>query len=248
MSPEAETAGRSESPPLLALHKVQAGLTFGATNYAPQRLTNLIAKLTQAGIAFRLSFDDGYRQLREVLPPLLPKLSCPPIIFMPTYWIGRQNEWDYSHMLKPVPHLGESDIRSLAALGIEFGSHGHSHRVLLGGNDRLLGEELGFSRRILQDLTGQAVDRISYPFGRYDERVMSAAKAEGYRFAYTMSFPEKADPPLATGRYPVYTFDSTAVVIRRLTRGRGYDWERLKVDIATSLSGGTVLLNRLRGR
>ena len=248
MSPEVDPQATSlELAPLLALHKVQAGLSFGATNLPPRRLDNLINRLNEAGLPFRLSFDDGYRQLRDALPPLLPKLRFPPIIFMPTYWIGRENEWDYSYLFKHVGHLEESDIRELAELGVLFGSHGHTHRQLLDGSEAELEEELGLSRRILQGIIGRPVDCISYPFGRVDGRVMAAAEREGYRFGYTMSFPEPSDPPLAIGRIPVYTFDTPATIIRRLTRGRGYDWERLKVDITTSLSGGTVILNRLRG-
>ena len=75
-------------------------------------------------------------------------------------------------------------VGEMAGAGIEFGSHAMSHQVLTVLDDDALDHELRESRRLIQAQTGQAVDTIAYPVGSadaYDERVISYAKACGYR-------------------------------------------------------------------
>jgi hypothetical protein len=62
-----------------------------------------------------------------------------------------------------------------------------------------------------------------------------------------MEFPEESDTPLATGRIGVWCYDTRLSVYHKITRGRLYRLERLKARITNRLSGGTLLLNRLRG-
>ena len=231
----------------LAFHKVHSGISYGSTNYSPGRFFRLLDLLEESGLPVRLSFDDGYAHLRDVLPGLVSRLSGPPLVFVPTVWIGKANRWDYSSFFRKEPHLSAEEIQRLAALGVEFGAHGHSHCDLAALDDDRLQSELTNSRAILEETTGTAVTSVSYPFGRHSARVLRAASEAGYVRGYTMSFPADTDKELAQGRIPVYAFDSAGVIMRRITRGRGYRWEKLKVSAITALSGGTVLLNRLRG-
>lgn len=245
MSPESDRA--LDHILTLAFHKVQHGLSYGSTNYSPGRFLRLVDSLEKSGLPVRLSFDDGYAHLAEVLPDLVGRLTAPPIVFVPTDWIGTDNSWDYSSFFRSTPHLSADQIRALAKHGVVFGSHGHSHRDLTGLDENQLALEMVQSRAILSNLAGTAVDSISYPFGRVSDTVRKAAADAGYLSGYTMRFPTDSDIPLATGRIPVYTFDSEQTIFRRLKQGRGYGWERLKLSMVTALSGGTVLLNRLRG-
>ncbi len=253
-------AGR---PLALAFHKLLPKLSYGVTNFAPRRFERLLDSLIDAGHrlvkpdepetgaedgrSLLVSFDDGYQHLAETLPPLIERHRLRPLIFVPTALIGRPNTWDYSHRFCPTNHLDTAAIRSLAEQGVIFGSHGRTHRDLTGLSDSDLRAELADSRKLLQDLTGQAVDAISYPFGRSDPRVRETAEACGYRFGYTMAFPVATDTPLALGRIPVYSFDTVWSIDQKITHGWAYPLERLKAGIIGRLSGGTVLLNRLRG-
>jgi hypothetical protein len=76
-----------------------------------------------------------------------------------------------------------TQVREMAAAGVEFGSHATSHQVLTMLSDEALAQELQESRRLIQAQTGQAVEVIAYPVGSaeaYDERVVTRAKACGY--------------------------------------------------------------------
>jgi peptidoglycan/xylan/chitin deacetylase (PgdA/CDA1 family) len=195
-----------------------------------------------------ITFDDGYAHLADTLPKLMKAYQFRPTIFMPTGYIGRSNDWDYSHMIQKVPHMDEEQIRRLSVEGAQFGSHGHAHRDLTGLDSDSLKKELKMSREILESLTGSEVATISYPFGRWNEAVLNATRDAGYRYGFTMSFPQPNDTALAAGRYGIHGFDTQLAVLSKLNHGVLYPVEHVKAAFTSKLSGGTVLLDRLRGR
>jgi peptidoglycan/xylan/chitin deacetylase (PgdA/CDA1 family) len=248
-------------PITLVFHKLLEGVTYGVTNFAPGRFERLLQTLLRRGWQLSspqdgtmmgqgrgvvVSIDDGYGHLSRLLPDLMEHYSFRPVVFMPTAMLGKTNRWDYSYRLRATPHLDRDEVRDLAGLGVVFGSHGTSHRDLTSCTTSELEQELANSRKALQDLTGQDVDRISYPFGRCDRRVIDEAQRAGYRFGYTMRFPLTNDQLLTLGRVPVYAFDTLWSVGRKLEPGFIQQIERLKTDTVNRLSGGTIWLNRLR--
>lgn len=72
---------------------------------------------------------------------------------------------------------------------VSIGAHGHAHLSLAAASDTALADELERPRRRLRELCGAAfIDVVSYPFGRppyVDERVISAARAVGYKAGFT---------------------------------------------------------------
>ncbi len=266
MSVESSSRGQADPlhffPKILAFHKLTSGISFGVTNLSPRRFERLLHFLQNAGYRFgsvkevvsgqslsslAMTFDDGYQHLTDVLPPLIEKYNLRPLVLIPTAFIGKPNDWDYSHIFCDTPHLGPSEIRQLITLGVEFGTHGHLHTALTRCDEATLRTELRQSRNILEDVTGTAVTTISYPFGRFNDRVLAAVAEAGYRLGLTMRLPTANDALLATGRLAVYTYDSRLSVIRKVRGGPLLTIEKLKVRITGSLSAGTDILNRLRG-
>ncbi|MCB2229129.1 polysaccharide deacetylase family protein [bacterium] len=243
-------------PIVLAFHKVMSKFSFGATNYSPGRMYKLLTRLADQGFSFAdesrategprllLTFDDGYAHLADSLPPLMERFRLTPLVFVPTAWLGLPNRWDYSHLMQNTPHLSRAQIRQLAGIGVRFGSHGHSHCDMTGLSESELKRELQESKAELEQATGERVTDLSYPFGRVDERVEQFARQTGYTTGYTMKLPAASDPPLRTGRVPVYGFDSPGAVVRRI---RGRRVAVVTAKLTHALSGGTILLNRLRG-
>ncbi len=261
-SQKSKSDRHAELAPLLVFHKLLGHLTYGATNYSPARFERLLIQLgssgwpvidicgtlPEQGRGVVISFDDGYLHVADLLPDLIGRLGLRPLIFMPSGLIGHTNDWDYSHRFCPTPHLDETGLRRLAEAGVTFGSHGTTHRDLTLCSPSQLKNELEDSRSRLQDITGQSVDTISYPFGKCNARVIEAASEAGYSRGFTMSFPQASDNPLACGRYPVYGFDTFWSIRQKLEHGPAYHIERLKTAAIGCLAGGTVLLNRLRRR
>jgi peptidoglycan/xylan/chitin deacetylase (PgdA/CDA1 family) len=265
MWPEGDQSGErlssSHCPRVLTFHKLLPHLSFGVSNFSPRRLGRLLEWMNETGFrimsirealsdrsgrAVALTFDDGYAHLAQVLPSLMDKHNFSATIFVPTAFIGRSNSWDYSHLFTNTPHLGKDAIRELAQAGVDFGTHGHTHCDLTRGSDDKLLKELRTSKRTLEDVLGTAVTSISYPFGRLDRRVIDAAGEEGYTHGFTMQFPTLENYPLALGRLPVYSFDTRLSILRKLSHGPLVSLERAKSTLATRLSTGTSLLNRLR--
>lgn len=247
---------------ILALHKVQSGLTFGSTNYSPDRLGRLLAGLEAVGFYFAsvdevisgtarpkavaLTFDDAYQHLTTTLPPLMAEFGFSPTVFVPTGYLGKQNRWDYSNIIRPDPHMTSNDIEMLSAAGVRFGSHGHWHVDLTSLSSGELLKEVIISKEVLGKVTGLEITQISYPFGAVNERVMEACRAAGYRQGFTMRFSEAGDDPLAIGRFGVWGFDTLYSVLQKLNHGGLYPIEHLKGRITHGLSAGTSLLNRIR--
>lgn len=249
-------------PKVLTFHKLLPRFSFGSTNYSPSRFARLLADLKDRGYRFRspevispssdakdlfVTFDDGYRHLAGVLPDLMERFGIKPLVFIPTAFIGRSNSWDYSSMVQKVSHLDRTEIRDLADAGVRFGSHGHTHSPLDLRSEGEVADELVLSRKVLEEITGQEIRYLSYPFGRYNRTVVEATRKAGYLSAFTMAFPSIDDSDFTRGRFCVYGFDSLGAVRRKLEGGRGYGVERFKATFANRLSVGSILLNRMRG-
>lgn len=246
---------------VLAFHKLSPHLSFGSTNFSPARFRRLLDCLSSRGYNsisledainyptaqhVAVCFDDGYAHLADHLPPVLEQYNIRPTVFLPTGYMGKPNSWDYSHIFRTEKHLNADEIRTLAEMGVRFGSHGHSHCDLTELSPNRLREELATSKKILEDVSYSEVTSISYPFGRHNEAVIQAAAQTGYKYGFTMSFPDTHGNLLALGRYPVYFYDTHRSIQRKLNRGRLYGFEKLRAEVTNRLSGGTILLNRIR--
>lgn len=267
MSCESNSQGRKPErgrvPIILAFHKMQDQLSFGVTNYSHRRFIRLLRRLRgreyrfasvdnppDSGDANRVAFtfDDGYQHLADHLPSLIEEFGVRPAVFVPTAYIGKDNTWDYSYLFQRCRHLDEPSIRMLADLGVEFGSHGHSHQSFTKLEDAQLADELDRSRKILEDLTGREVRLLSYPFGRCDRRVLEAAGTAGYHRAFTMNFPHQSDSALATGRYAVYSYDCHFTIRQKIAGGPLYRLEQAKAGFTNRLSAGTAFYRFFSGK
>ena len=232
----------------LLFHKSISRFSFSATNFAPRRLRRLLQWLEVRGQdeSIGVTFDDGYDHYLDVLPPLIDEFRIRPLVFVPPGLIGKPAKWDYSYPVCRLGHLERRSIRKLAGLGVEFGSHGYTHSDLTALSQRQLDSEIKQSRDILSELTGRKTDSISYPFGRWNRRVVETAVEFGFSCGFTSRFPSKDDTVMAIGRFPIYGFDTQLSIASKLGRGRGREIEGLKSNVVMKLSGGTVLLNRIR--
>jgi|SRR5215470_15913506 len=173
--------------------------------------------------AFALTFDDGFKSVREHALPLLERLHWPFAVFLVSDLIGRADLW--TRAANPdgavYPLLGEDEILDMQRRGVTFHSHTCSHASLPGLDDRRLEHELEHSRAALAKLLGRPVDYLAYPFGHVDDRVAAAARRAGYRGAFSTQpgFNRREVDRFRIRRIDVYGADTPAMLLRKVRLG-----------------------------
>ena len=128
-----------------------------------------------------LTFDDGFADALDVVVPILRRHGVGATFYVNPGRFGAQHD-----LVRGVAGrlLDADGVRALRAAGMEIGSHAMTHRDLRTLDDEQLGDELGASRTLIEELTGVTCRTLAYPFGLYDARVARAAEAAGYELAF----------------------------------------------------------------
>ena len=183
---------RARDPHLLqvpvATFRHQIGL-LAAAGFAFVTVSEFAARIADPGPPpglIALSFDDGWGNLAEVLPPVLSTYSAPATLFVTTGLIGKPNPWlpaDGGALM-----LTEESLRRLAALGIELGAHTVTHPNLTKLDTVSVLTEMNESKRTLEGLFGGVVQTMAYPSCAYTETTTRCAESAGYTSAVTCSY------------------------------------------------------------
>lgn len=163
----------------------------------------------------RITFDDGEQSQSRNAVPLLHRHGISATYFVNPGLAGTEPKF-----------LAWEQLRELQAAGHSIQSHGWSHKFLTSCSDAELAQELGRSREVLQDKLGSAVEEISVPGGRWDQRVIEACARAGYKRVYV------SDPWIATeisevqviGRFMVRRTTTLAELKKMVHRDRGALW------------------------
>lgn len=137
-----------------------------------------------------LTFDDGYADFATAVVPTLRRFGFTATVYVLAQRLGDSNEWDADAPRKPL--LSAEQVREIAGVGMEIGSHGLRHVHLPTLSHELLAHELGHSRAILRELSGQRVDGFAYPYGEAGEREIDAVRTAGYTHACHAGHPDVA--------------------------------------------------------
>jgi peptidoglycan/xylan/chitin deacetylase (PgdA/CDA1 family) len=173
--------------------------------------------------SFLLTFDDGFHGVYEYAAPVLRALNWPATVFLVSTLIGKRDSWCEAHNPSGVtyPLMDSTQILELRGQGFDFQSHTRSHADLPTLNDESLQDELAGSREDLQNLLGEPVSYLAYPFGRYDERVLSAAQRAGYRAAFSTQpgFNRREIERFRIRRLDVFGTDSSSALLNKIRLG-----------------------------
>jgi peptidoglycan/xylan/chitin deacetylase (PgdA/CDA1 family) len=244
-------------PPVLCYHKVERRRELGVTRISPRRFARQIERLAGAGwktlslgevIAcargervpaaneIAITFDDGYRGLREHAFPVLAAHGYRATCFVITDYAGKLNRWDVAYGGRRFAHLAWRDMRAWQGRGIEFASHTATHPRLTRLSELGVHEELDRSRRAIGDALGEATTAVSYPFGAAGSREERIAREAGYAAGFGIARAWK-ESVMSIARTPVYMWAPMlpAVGIFRAA-------ERLAAVIANRCAIGTTIL------
>jgi peptidoglycan/xylan/chitin deacetylase (PgdA/CDA1 family) len=152
-------------------------LPEGAVNVTVYHLINQVGTLTTDNYSLTpytpsgfnrplvsLAFDDSYQSTYDNGLPLLEKYD-----FASTQYI-------ISGLIGQSAYMTKAEVLDWHAKGHEIASHTVTHPDLTHENSSQLNTELIQSQATLESWIGQPVTNISYPYGLYDEAVISATK------------------------------------------------------------------------
>lgn len=153
-----------------------------------------------------ITFDDGFRSVREHALPLLQHYGFTATVFVVSGFVGRKNSWPGQPSFVTIqPLLGWDQIRELAAAGLDVGAHSHTHPHLPDLSRQQIEAEIVQSKLEIEDRIGRRVETFAHPYGDYDEVVLDAVSAHvSVACAADLGFAGPASNPLALERLDVY--------------------------------------------
>ena len=129
-----------------------------------------------------LTFDDGFKDNYTVAYPLLKQYNFPATLFIYPQYIsngGAALSWE---QLKEMSNDPLIDVQchtlthpNLIRMGRRLNDAAYAAR---------LQKEVRQSREILQDKLNVKTSLLAYPYGVYDDKVLAATRAAGYRAAF----------------------------------------------------------------
>jgi peptidoglycan/xylan/chitin deacetylase (PgdA/CDA1 family) len=161
-------------------------------------LANGAVKSREGKALVAITFDDGHADNHACALPILAKYRAPATFFITAGYVEREPA-----VLRRLQHLLEcgaddleplawSQIRELAASGMEIGAHTYSHPNLARLSPEDTEKELRISRDSIADRLGGPVDSLAYPFGKprihFTPTTTEIASAIGYRLGVSVTF------------------------------------------------------------
>ena len=190
--------------------------------------------------SFLLTFDDGFRSVHDHAAGILRAKGWPATVFLVSGLLGATDEWCATRNPAGSTYslMGAREIDRLRADGFTFQSHTRTHADLTVLDDAALDQELTGSRSDLQDVLGERIDCLAYPYGKFDDRTVEAARASGYRAAFSTrpGFNRVGVHPYCIRRLEVYGTDSASALKRKMMLGSNdgsvghalrYGWSRI---------------------
>jgi peptidoglycan/xylan/chitin deacetylase (PgdA/CDA1 family) len=227
--------------PALMYHKIAAppAATIDPFLYLrPQHLEQHLRLLVQAGFSpapiaqglqapdnrakhFVVTFDDGCQNVLENGLEVLLRQQVPAIQFLVAGALGGVNQWDVACGDVPQRLMDASQVREWMAAGQQIGSHSLTHPNLKALSPAEIREEVGASRKRLEDLFGVPVRHFSYPFGCSNQTVEELVAEAGYESACGVKFGvnNQSSPRFALRRiHPLSASDWVRKASHRLAR------------------------------
>jgi peptidoglycan/xylan/chitin deacetylase (PgdA/CDA1 family) len=141
-----------------------------------------------------LTFDDAYSHLNQVVTPVLERCRFTAAVFASPATLGKPNTWDGGTAMEGMEVVAPEELVAMQAGPWEIGSHAYDHIDLRQVEPGRLRDQLVAARERLSLLVGADVRDLAYPYGGNDADVREAARAAGYRMAFTVKDGDPDDP------------------------------------------------------
>jgi peptidoglycan/xylan/chitin deacetylase (PgdA/CDA1 family) len=222
--------------PILTYHKISNQLEFGINTVAPENFRDQMHFLKTHGYTpttfldiiqghrpakpIIITFDDGYESVYQNAYHILKEFQFKVVIFLITEYLGKMNSWDANMGGLQFSHLDEQQVVELSQYGVEFGSHGATHRAFTFLPVTEVESEMRESREVIRQITGQPVITLAYPFGMQNKKILGLAKQCGFQVGCINLWGKSGlDNSLSLKRIPVYGIDALDSFRKKLSTG-----------------------------
>jgi len=179
----------------------------------------------------------------------LHRYQIPGTVFLIAETLGQYNSWDVNLGGIKYKHLNDREIRELLQNGWEIGSHGLTHRLLVGMQTEILKSEIEYSKQIIEDRFSTPVRYFCAPFGKLNRKIIEIAKEAGYQGIcgfYPFKYYTQKPPGYLMLRLAVYSFDSLRSIERKLAANWQIRVEITKQNVVNFCSNGTIIVQKLK--
>jgi peptidoglycan/xylan/chitin deacetylase (PgdA/CDA1 family) len=111
-----------------------------------------------------ITFDDCYRD-NLFAARTLQEFGLPACFFVPTAFVGTDAVFPWDEGLTRMPNLTWDEVREMAAMGFEIGSHTATHADMAKVPLEEARRQLAESRKTLEHQLGRPARWFAYPFG-----------------------------------------------------------------------------------
>ena len=132
-----------------------------------------------------LTFDDGFANVFEHGLEPLARHGVRAMEYLVAERVGGWNDWEMEKGEAREPLMNASQIKEWLAAGHEIGSHSLTHPFLTRISVARAREEVGASKKKLEDRFGVPVRHFCYPYGDWSPAVRDLVIAAGYETACT---------------------------------------------------------------
>jgi peptidoglycan/xylan/chitin deacetylase (PgdA/CDA1 family) len=192
-----------------------------------------------------ITFDDGYRDFYTIAYPILKENKLSATVFL----VARFTT-DQGTRVNGKQFMTWSQVRELNSGGIRFGSHTLNHPQLKFLTAPEVDEEVGRSKRTIEDKIGSPVRSFSYPFAfpeterAFISNLKNTLQRHGYKNGVStiIGTAGSNDDRFFLPRLPVNSFDDLRFFRAKLEGG--YDWLHFPQQLYKRLKPN---LPRIRG-
>jgi peptidoglycan/xylan/chitin deacetylase (PgdA/CDA1 family) len=159
---------------------------FGTFVDADTASARLLSGRAAEGVAFLLTFDDGYADNVDIALPVIRQHRIPAMLFLVSDWLDAPP----GQHSRATGYVTRADVGAWLDAGLSVGSHSATHRRFSGLSAAEAEAELRRSRAALSEIAGRPVEHFACPWGVATHDYAPArdpllAREAGYRTFFT---------------------------------------------------------------